>query len=76
MVAEVAHVQSYIFGSNRLKENVGASYLVASATEDWAFETLIKQQIHTNIEMYEKGKYQLTSDKRIEANNLDAEVFI
>ncbi len=38
VVANVAHIQTYIFGSNRLRENIGASYLVDAATGRWAWE--------------------------------------
>lgn len=34
-VIDTTGIQKYIFGSNRLKENVGASYLVKLATDDW-----------------------------------------
>jgi len=37
VVLETRHIQSYIFNSNRLKENVGASYLVKVATQDWIY---------------------------------------
>ncbi|MEO1389812.1 MAG: hypothetical protein AAFV85_20940 [Cyanobacteria bacterium J06634_6] len=37
---DTAGIQSYIFDSNRLRENIGASYLVAQATETWAKEAL------------------------------------
>ncbi len=33
---DTSGVQSYIFGSNRLRENIGASYLVKCATGPWA----------------------------------------
>lgn len=33
-------IQAYIFGSNRLRDNVGASQLVADATSAWVAETL------------------------------------
>jgi hypothetical protein len=33
-------IQEYIFGSNRLQENIGASELVFRATSLWAFEAL------------------------------------
>lgn len=33
-------IQPYIFGSNRLRENIGASYLAAQVTEHWAREAL------------------------------------
>ena len=36
VIVDTAQIQPYIFGSNRLKENVGASYLVAQATTNWA----------------------------------------
>lgn len=36
VIVDTAQIQPYIFGSNRLKENIGASYLVAQATTSWA----------------------------------------
>ncbi len=35
-------IQPYIFGSNRLRENVGASELVRLATGQWALEAVMK----------------------------------
>jgi hypothetical protein len=35
-------IQPYIFGSNRLRENVGASELVRLATGKWALEEVVK----------------------------------
>src|SRR4051812_20536798 len=34
-VLDTTGIQDYIFGSNRLRENVGASFLVEQATRDW-----------------------------------------
>jgi hypothetical protein len=42
VVVDTMQIQPYIFGSNRLRENVGASYLVDAATRDWAFEAVEK----------------------------------
>jgi len=42
IVVDTMQIQPYIFGSNRLRENLGASYLVAQATEDWAWDHLPK----------------------------------
>lgn len=36
VIVDTTQIQPYIFGSNRLKENIGASYLVAQATGEWA----------------------------------------
>lgn len=36
VIVDTVQIQPYIFGSNRLKENIGASWLVAQATDDWA----------------------------------------
>jgi hypothetical protein len=35
-VLDTTGIQSYIFGSNRLRENIGGSYLVDRATDEWA----------------------------------------
>lgn len=48
-VVDTAGIQGYIFGSNRLRENVGASELVASATGAWAKEALRAGGRRTNI---------------------------
>lgn len=40
VIVDTAQIQPYIFGSNRLKENIGASYLVAQATGKWAEDCL------------------------------------
>lgn len=37
---DTAGIQGYIFGSNRLRENIGASYLVEQATRDWVYDEL------------------------------------
>lgn len=70
VVVDTMQIQPYIFGSNRLRENVGASYLVDAATRDWAFEA-VKDAApgKTNIGPGNK----LIDDARIE-NGWDAEV--
>lgn len=35
-------IQGYVFSSNRLQENIGASHLVSAATGEWIEETLVK----------------------------------
>ncbi len=41
-VVDTIGIQPYIFGSNRLQENIGASELVNLATGQWALEALTK----------------------------------
>jgi hypothetical protein len=41
-VIDTTGIQRYIFGSNRLKENIGASHLVKLATKEWVEECLNK----------------------------------
>lgn len=49
---DTARIQDYIFSSNRLQENIGASELVYRATTLWAFEALEEAGItRHNIEL-------------------------
>jgi len=72
VIVDTAQIQPYIFGSNRLRENIGGSYLVAQATGDWAKEVVRQAAPNHNITM----NGMLDGTKRIEdpADNLDAEV--
>lgn len=49
LVVDTTGIQQYIFNSNRLRENVGASYLVAEATGPWVFSTLEDMEVCSNI---------------------------
>ncbi len=40
VIVDSTQIQKYIFNSNRLRENIGASHLVACATRDWALALL------------------------------------
>jgi hypothetical protein len=44
--------QEYIFGSNRLRHNIGASHLVARATGSWALEAVVRaaSPYQTNVQ--------------------------
>lgn len=50
-VLDTGGIQPFIFGSNVLRENIGASELVHWATRLWAFEELEKLQIPHNIDL-------------------------
>lgn len=70
LAVDTSKIQPYIFGSNRLKENIGASYLVKQATEDWALEELKKAAPRNNL----KVSNQIDQGKEIITDNLDAEL--
>lgn len=40
LAVDTVGIQKYIFNSNRLRENIGASHLVASITGYWAFDAV------------------------------------
>ena len=46
---DTSAIQRYIFDSNRLQENIGASELVYRVTTLWVFDTLEKKQFKHNI---------------------------
>jgi hypothetical protein len=56
-------IQGYVFSSNRLRENIGASYLVSAATGEWVEETL--EQL---------GILKDRQTKAIESSNCNAEL--
>jgi len=57
-VIDTSGIQPYIFGSNRLRENIGASYLVNQATGAWVKEALgalseaLKKEQSANCDIY------------------------
>ena len=68
-VIDTTGIQPYIFGSNRLRENIGASYLVDKATDDW-----VKVALHHQFGENAYIPSQDGEDKRIERDELDAEL--
>lgn len=70
VIVDTMQIQPYIFGSNRLRENVGASYLVGAATGDWAFDAVQQVAPRNNI----GPGNTLIDGAWIEHGNLDAEV--
>lgn len=71
LIVDTTGIQPYIFGSNRLRENVGASHLVKQATEAWAREAL-ESAVPARHNWQTDGALETT--KRIEAGAIDAEV--
>lgn len=57
-VVDTTGIQPYIFGSNRLQENIGASELVRLASEQWALETVMAVASAHNIQNAEKKGFK------------------
>ena len=68
---ETSGIQHYIFNSNRLQENIGASELVHRATTLWAFNAL--DGLKHNIQLVGDHHWEYTN-QQFEKDNLDAEV--
>jgi len=67
-VVDTTGIQSYIFGSNRLRENAGASYLVEQATGDWVYQSLGDKH------NFDLEKLRITRGLTIEDHDLTAEL--
>lgn len=71
VIVDTAQIQPYIFGSNRLRENIGASWLVAQATGDWACD-VVKATAPGRHNLDEHN--QINPALCIEDGEIDAEV--
>lgn len=72
VIVDTTQIQQYVFGSNRLRENVGASYLVSQATTVWALEAVDEvTRPHNILDIYHG---ELDPDARIESGLINAEV--
>src|ERR1043165_192371 len=67
LIVDTTGIQPYIFGSNRLRENIGASHLVAQATGEWAMALMPSPH---NI----NAQTGVLTDARLERDGLAAEV--
>ena len=70
VIVDTAQIQSYVFGSNRLRENVGGSHLVAMATREWALEAAREAAPKNNIKTRSDEldpSVQIDSDPNVQA---------
>lgn len=73
---DTARIQEYIFGSNVLRENIGASELVRRATRQWPLEE-VRRLGRTNVKPDRRLSGEpddLNEGLRIDRDGLDAEV--
>lgn len=73
VLLEASGIQEYIFGSNHLAQNIGASELVMRSTTTWVRADLNKLKLRHNIQADTAGGL-LRSGKTLEDGDLDAEV--
>lgn len=74
---DMTGIQPYIFGSNRMRENVGASALVEQAIQLWPLEILAKtMRLKSNITKVAELDGELSPDLWIERDGLAAEVLL
>ena len=74
---DTSGIQPYIFGSNRLQENIGASEIVYRATTLWAFDALDKAGLKHNVRVKDRsvGEWAIDDARVLETDpNLDVEV--
>ena len=72
MLMEATGIQDYIFGSNQLAQNIGASELVTQATTDWVYERL-PQPHNVERDPTQPDGWRIT-DRALVADGLAAEV--
>lgn len=70
-ILDTLAIQTYIFGSNRLKENIGGSELVKRATGQWVKESL---PLTHNVAAIDEYGVLSFDNRRLEDGQLQAEV--
>lgn len=69
---EVGGIQDFVFSSNNLQVNVGASALVRAITDEWIKQVLAEKK--TNFLDSGEGSGNAFSDAKIDQDSLDAEI--
>ncbi|MEI3611536.1 DUF6602 domain-containing protein [Pseudogracilibacillus sp. SO30301A] len=74
-IYDITGIQDYIFASNRMKENMGGSYIVGKMVEEYFVEVLKKCAEKYKVETEWKSNNNTANDVRIFADkNLQAEI--
>ena len=69
-VIDTTGIQKYIFGSNRLRENIGGSYLVQIATGEWVKKCLLELEAKLKLgKVYIPDKQTKDFEPRISKNS-------
>jgi len=71
LLVEVTGIQDYVFSSNQLAQNVGASELVRKASTDWVYQHLPQPN---NVDSPQADHSWVVTDRGLEKDSLSAEV--
>lgn len=75
LLVETSGIQNYVFGSNELLQNIGASELVAQATSKWVVETLDSLIKGKHNARWDNQKHDIALAQQLVLDNtLNAEV--
>ncbi len=74
LLVEASGIQDYIFGSNNLAQNIGASELVTCATGQWVVEALDELKLPHNVSWDEKRGNLKVEEQSITRPGVGAEV--
>jgi len=72
-IVDTTGIQEYIFGTNNLPQNIGASYLVESATRQWVVDALDALPAKHNVRDFDSDS-PFIPDRMIEDGTLQAEI--
>ncbi|HHY73705.1 MAG TPA: hypothetical protein GX497_10900 [Bacillus bacterium] len=64
---DVTGIQKYIFQSSKLKENMGASTIVANITKQYLYETIEEKCQHYHIDWEKDTNFKMLSNPTLEA---------
>lgn len=74
-VIDTISIQSYIFRSNRLRENIGASYLIDQATKKWVCQQLSNLKYRIHIPNFKDGNLEAFKPRiHADKERIDAEL--
>ena len=74
VLLEVTGIQDYVFNSNHLVQNIGASELVEVVTEEWLVNALEDEFLRINVTWDKTDGLRCTPGESLPDSNLDAEV--
>lgn len=74
VLLEVSDIQRYVFGSNHLAQNIGASELVMQATTDWVYDILQEMNLLARSNVQAKAPEGLRLNDQTLGSGLQVEV--